>query len=75
VNIPPTPAITEVVVEIIVELISALALETKEVKQGRLSESLLVDRFLGLMHVIAEKFVKKLRGDDKVEHALQRLDN
>ncbi|KAH9953518.1 hypothetical protein BC827DRAFT_129533 [Russula dissimulans] len=30
VKIPPTPAMTEVVVEIIVELISALALETKK---------------------------------------------
>jgi hypothetical protein len=41
---------TEVVVEIIVELISALALETKKVKHGRLSESLLIDRFLGLIY-------------------------
>ncbi|KAN0107438.1 hypothetical protein V8E52_010186 [Russula decolorans] len=34
-GIPPTPALTSVLVKIIVELISTLALATKQVKQGR----------------------------------------
>jgi hypothetical protein len=42
-KIPPTPAMTEVVVKIMVELISTLALATKQVKQGRPSEYLPVD--------------------------------
>ena len=37
-GIPPTPALTSVLVKIIVELISTLALATKQVKQGRFSE-------------------------------------
>ena len=42
VGIPPTPALTNILVKINVELISTLALATKQVKQGRFSESLLI---------------------------------
>ena len=38
-KIPPTPAMTEIVVKIMVELLSTLALATKQVRQGRPSES------------------------------------
>jgi uncharacterized membrane protein len=38
-QIPPTLAMTEMLVKILVELLSTLALATKEVRQGRLSES------------------------------------
>jgi len=38
-RISPTPVVDEIVVKIIVELISTLALATKELKQGRSSES------------------------------------
>jgi hypothetical protein len=41
-GIPPTPALVNVLVKIIVELISTLALATKQVKQGRFSEFVLV---------------------------------
>ncbi len=41
-EIPPTPALANVLVKIIVELISTLALATKQVKQGRFSEFALV---------------------------------
>ncbi|KAN0105772.1 hypothetical protein V8E52_010731 [Russula decolorans] len=34
-GIPPTPALTNVLVKIIIELVSTLALATKQVKQGR----------------------------------------
>ena len=37
-GIHPTPALTDILVKIIVELISTLALATKQVKQGRFSE-------------------------------------
>ena len=36
-EIPHTPALTNILVKIIVELISTLALATKQVKQGRFS--------------------------------------
>jgi hypothetical protein len=41
-EIPLTPALTNVLVKIIIELISTLALATKQVKQRRFSESVLV---------------------------------
>ena len=42
IGVPPTPALTNVLVKIIVELLGTLALVTKEVKQGRFSEFVLV---------------------------------
>ena len=41
-EIPPSPALTNVLVKIIVELLSTLALATKQVKQGKFSEFNLV---------------------------------
>ena len=42
-ELPPTPTMDELVVKIMVELLSTLALATKELKQGRSSESVLDD--------------------------------
>ena len=42
-QIPPTPAMDEIVVKILVELISVLALVTEELKQRRSSESVPAD--------------------------------
>ena len=42
-RIPPTPAMDEIVTKIMVELLSTLALATKELKQGRSSKSILPD--------------------------------
>jgi hypothetical protein len=39
----PTRVMAETIVKIIVELLSTLALATKQIKQGRLSESILAD--------------------------------
>jgi hypothetical protein len=38
-RIPLTPAITDVVIKILVEVLSTLAMATRQVKQGKLSES------------------------------------
>jgi hypothetical protein len=37
-TIPPTPMMMDLIVKIIVELLSVLALATKQIKQGRFSE-------------------------------------
>jgi hypothetical protein len=42
-RIPPTPATDEIVFKIILELFSTLALATKELNHGRLSELVLAD--------------------------------
>ena len=39
-EIPPTEAMNEIIVKILVELLYTLALTTKETKQGKLSESI-----------------------------------
>jgi hypothetical protein len=39
-RIPPSPAMDEMVVKILVEVVSTLAVATKELKQGRTSESI-----------------------------------
>ena len=41
-EIAPTPAMTEMVIKIMVELLSVLALATKQINQGRFSMSALV---------------------------------
>jgi hypothetical protein len=38
IGVPPTPALTNILVKIIAEMLSTLALATKQVKQGRFSE-------------------------------------
>jgi hypothetical protein len=43
IRIRPTPAMDEIVIKIMVELLSTLALATKEFKQGRSSKSILAD--------------------------------
>ena len=48
-RVPPTPAMTEIVVKIMVELLSTLALVTKQIRQGRSSEFVFVDALPGLM--------------------------
>jgi hypothetical protein len=42
-KIPPTPAMTEIVVKTLVELLSILALTTELIKQGQLGELLLAN--------------------------------
>jgi len=37
-TIPPTPIMTEIVIKIMVELLSVLALALKQIKQGRFSK-------------------------------------
>ena len=37
-EVPPTAAMTEVIVKIMIQMLSLLAIATKEIKQGRSSE-------------------------------------
>ena len=46
IGVPSTPALKNVLVKILVELLSTLALVTKHVKQGRFSEFVLADKTL-----------------------------
>jgi hypothetical protein len=48
-KVPPTPAMTEIVVKILVELLSTLALVTKHIRQGRSSEFIFADALPDLL--------------------------
>jgi len=72
-TIPPTPILTEVIVKIIVELLSVLALASKQIKEGRFSKYPL-PYTLSVAQYAAEKFTKKLLGESEIETVLQRLD-
>ena len=72
-TIPPTPILTEAVVKIIVELLSVLALASKQINQGRFSECALTYT-LFVAQCAAEKFTKQLLGESEIENVLQRLD-
>ena len=72
-TIPPTPIMTHIIIKIMVQLLSVLALATKQIKQGRFSKypakytTLATERS-------AETFAKKLLGDSEVAAVVQRLD-
>jgi predicted XRE-type DNA-binding protein len=72
-TVPPTPAMTDMMVKIMVEVLDILGTATKEMKQSRASELILVLRSLEV-HVCLEKFLKKIAGITKLEDGLKKLD-
>ena len=75
-KIPPTVGMTDMIIKILVELLSILALATKQLQQGKLSESVLGERlyYLTIKLYNAEALVKKLIGGKDIEAILHRLD-
>jgi hypothetical protein len=69
----PSGAMTDMMVEVMVEVLSVLATVTVEMKQRRRSQ-FITSNFWVLTHVSVEKFLKKLLGRNDVEDALKRLD-
>ena len=66
-RIPPTPAMDDIVLKIMAELLTTLALITKELKHVRPSESVLVNVLSYLVQcreVCEEDFWRKGRRDD-----------
>ena len=72
-TIPPTPTMTDIVIRIMVELLSVLALATKQINQGRFSKRA-ITYTLPVAQCATEKFAKKLLGESEIEAILQRLD-
>jgi len=75
VTLPPTEGMTDIIVKVMVEVLFILALTTREVKQGGISEFILNDRPSLSTYYFSEKFLKKLEGRSDIEDALGRLDN
>jgi hypothetical protein len=74
IEVTPTAAMTDVIVKTMVEVLSIIAIATKEIKQGRPSV-LISDYSLSLTDIFPEKIVKKLLGRNDIEDALKRLDS
>jgi hypothetical protein len=72
-EVPPTSAMTDVIVKIITEVLSILAIATKDIKRGRSSAC---DRLQlsALCLLCLEKLMYKLLGKNDIEDALKRLD-
>ena len=63
----------DIIVKIMVQLLSVLALATKQINQGRFSKCA-VAYTLPVAQYFTEKFAKKLLGESEIEAVLQRLD-
>ena len=64
---------TGIIIEIMVEVLTILAIATKEVRRGRLSELML--RGLTIHDsCYLEKYIKKLTGNSEIEDSLDKLD-
>jgi hypothetical protein len=71
--VPLTPEMTLLLGKIMAQVLSVLALSTKEMKERRISESIcLVFSFVADYET--EKFMKRIVGRTEVEDALARLD-
>jgi len=70
-----TPIMTDIIVKIMVELLSVLALATKQITQKRFSKCQCAVTYISSMaQCVTEKFAKKLLGENEIESVLQRLD-
>ncbi len=63
----------DIIVKIMVELLSVLALATKQITQKRFSKCA-VTYASSMAQCVTEKFAKKLVGENETEAVLQRLD-
>ena len=72
-TIPSTPTMTNIIIKIMVELLSVLALATKQIKLGRFSRCAVTYELREAQCTVG-KFAKKLLGDSEIESVLQRLD-
>ena len=72
-SIPLTPAMTDKMVQITVEILSILGTATKEMEQSRGSEFHLRLTFLDV-HIGSEKFLKRVVGRTDLEDGLKKLE-
>jgi len=73
VELTPTTEMMDIIVKVMTEVLLVLALVTKEIKQGKLSEFIPVDRLPLSAHCSIERFLK-VAGRSDVEDALRRLE-
>ena len=64
---------TDIIIKIMVEVLSVLALATKQIQQGRISKCAMTYTLPKTQRAI-EKFAKKLLRESEIEAVLRRLD-
>jgi hypothetical protein len=74
IHVPLSEEMTEVIVNIMAEVLSILAIATREIKESRGSESIPRGRLNLVIYFFPETFLKKLVGKRGIEDALGRLD-
>ena len=72
-EVPLTPAMTDKMAKITVEILDILAIATKEIKQSRTSEFDLRFKFRGA-DIVSEKFLKRVIGRTDLEGGMKKLD-
>ena len=72
-EVPLTPAMTDKMAKITVEILDILATATKEIKQSRTSEFDLRFKFREA-DIVAEKFLKRVIGRTDLEDGMKKLD-
>jgi hypothetical protein len=73
-QIPPAAGMTDVIVKVMTEALLILALVTKEIEQGKISELVPDDRAFLSTHSSPGRFFKKLIRRSDIENASRRLD-
>ena len=74
IDVPQVSGMEEVIVRVMVEVLSILAIATKEINQSSASALIRDDEPSLLAHSSLEALLKKLVGRADIEYALQRLD-
>lgn len=72
-EIPTTGAMTDMSVKVMVEVLSILAIATKDLKHARISKPI-SRKMSRLTHIYLARYVNKLFGGKDIEDALLRLD-
>ena len=72
-SVPPNEEMVDTITTIMVEVLSILAIATKEIRQGRTSKSLRHES-VTIDRNISERYLKKLVGRTDIEDSLKRLD-
>ena len=73
ISIQPTTMMTNIIVKIIIQVLSVLALATKEINGGRISKCTIAYTLHMAQYSIV-RFGKKMFGDSEIEAALHKID-
>jgi hypothetical protein len=74
VELPQMEEVTDIIMDVMVHVLHVLSLLTKEIKQRKLSELILLTGLPLSTYISLERFLKKLIGRSDIEDALRRFE-